>query len=158
MQKSLITFLVLWCLSFFTFGSPYKLSGTVIEVLDGDTIKLKSDQIYKIRLAFIDAPELSQKHGVVSKNSLSMLTLNKKVIADCTENDQYGRDVCIVKVDSISVNETQISRGLAWAYRQYLPKNSNYIALEETAKKNKLRIWGDANPTPPWVFRKESSK
>ena len=43
--------------------------GRVIKVIDGDTIWVKSNNKHiKIRLSYIDAPELKQTHGVRSKN------------------------------------------------------------------------------------------
>lgn len=46
------------------------MHGQIIDVLDGDTVKLRSDwHIYKIRLAGIDAPEKQQAYGVQSKCS-----------------------------------------------------------------------------------------
>ena len=45
---------------------------TVIKVIDGDTIWVKSNNKHiKVRLSYIDAPELRQKHGVHSRDKLS---------------------------------------------------------------------------------------
>ena len=44
----------------------------VLNVVDGDTIKVKfENKIKKIRLSAIDAPEIKQNHGKESKKFLS---------------------------------------------------------------------------------------
>lgn len=68
----LVTLLIVSCksspLSSVSVSPEKVLHGQVIDVLDGDTVKLRSDwHIYKIRLAGIDAPEKQQAYGVQSK-------------------------------------------------------------------------------------------
>ena len=52
----------------------------VLNVVDGDTIKVKfENKIKKIRLSAIDAPEIKQNHGKESKKFLSDLIKKKKL-------------------------------------------------------------------------------
>jgi len=52
----------------------------VLNVVDGDTIKVKfENKIKKIRLSAIDAPEIKQSHGKESKKFLSDLIKKKKL-------------------------------------------------------------------------------
>lgn len=65
----LVTLLIVSCksspLSSVSISQEKVLHGQIIDVLDGDTVKLRSDwHIYKIRLAGIDAPEKQQAYGV----------------------------------------------------------------------------------------------
>ena len=67
----LVTLLIVSCksspLSSVSISQEKVLHGQIIDVLDGDTVKLRSDwHIYKIRLAGIDAPEKQQAYGVQS--------------------------------------------------------------------------------------------
>lgn len=136
-------------------ANAYSIKGTVVEVLDGDTIKIQSgNTVEKVRLAYIDAPELKQKFGTVSKNSLTMLTKSKPAVAECGGKDKYGRNLCVVTVDNSVVNITQVTRGLAWAYTYYIPKDSPFIRMQEAAKKDKLGLWADSKPQAPWDFRR----
>lgn len=152
-MKKLITLLTALLLAFS--ANAYTIKGTVVDVLDGDTLKIQSgNEIHKIRLAYIDAPEMAQRYGVESKNSLTMLTKNKPAIADCYERDMYGRNLCAVAVGSTVVNFTQVTRGLAWVYTFYAPKNSPLFDVQATAKKNKLGLWSDPTQTAPWDFRR----
>jgi len=49
-----------------------------------------------------------------------------------------------------------VTEGWAWAYRKYLgrPHSSDYMGAEERARARRLGLWRDANPRPPWEFRK----
>ena len=72
----LVTLLIVSCKSspLSSVSQEKVLHGQVIDVLDGDTVKLRSDwHIYKIRLAGIDAPEKQQAYGVQSKIYLEHL-------------------------------------------------------------------------------------
>jgi len=44
---------------------------------------------------------------------------------------------------------------MAWVYRQYC-KKCEYIEAEKYARENKLGIWSQPNPIPPWEFRRDS--
>ena len=64
----------------------------VIKVVDGDTIWVKSENKHiKIRLSYIDAPELKQTYGIRSKNFLSNLILDKEVEVSTNKKDRYNR-------------------------------------------------------------------
>ena len=65
--------------------------GRVIKVIDGDTIWVKtSNKHIKIRLSYIDAPELKQTYGVRSKNFLTNLILDKNVQINANKKDRYN--------------------------------------------------------------------
>ena len=71
------------------------LTGRVVGVTDGDTIKIldSNNTQYKIRLAGIDAPEKKQPFGNVSKKSLSDMVYGKQVSVDYNKQDRYGRTI-----------------------------------------------------------------
>lgn len=47
----------------------------------------------------------------------------------------------------------QVSHGLAWAYIAYLT-DPDIAAAEQLARDSGLGLWADAEPTPPWLYRK----
>jgi endonuclease YncB( thermonuclease family) len=57
------------------------ISGKVVAVTDGDTIKiLDSNNVqYKVRLTGIDAPEKAQSFGNASRKNLALLVAGKEV-------------------------------------------------------------------------------
>ena len=142
-----------------TYSQANEWVGTVVAILDGDTVKVlnqEKEQV-KIRLTEIDAPESSQAFGTKSKQSLSKICFNKSVVVMDGGTDRYKRTLGRLICDGVDANAEQVKRGMAWAYRKYLTDNS-IISLEDTAKINKIGLWVDENPTPPWEFRKNKKK
>jgi endonuclease YncB( thermonuclease family) len=134
----------------------------VVGVADGDTITLldSNRQQHRIRLAGIDAPEKAQPFGQRSKQHLSDLAFGKQAKADCYKIDRYDRDVCTVYVDGKDIGLAQIDAGLAWWFRKYaheqLPKDRiDYEAAEDRAAADRVGLWQDKNPVPPWEWRRE---
>lgn len=127
----------------------------VVGVMDGDTVKVLSSEYrqVKCRLASIDAPEKNQPFGQQSKQSLSDMIFNKNVEVTITDHDQYGRSVCRIVLNGIDINKMQMVRGFAWHYRAY-SSDASYSQAESAARLQKLGLWADANPTPPWAFRR----
>ena len=137
------------------------VQGRVVFVTDGDTITLLdgSRQQHKIRLAGIDAPEKGQAFGQRSKQHLADLAFGKDAKADCYKVDRYGRDVCTVYVNGQDVGLAQLDAGLAWWYRKYAheqpPKErTDYESAEDRAAADRVGLWQDANPMPPWEWRR----
>jgi Staphylococcal nuclease homologue/Excalibur calcium-binding domain len=64
----------------------------------------------------------------------------------------YGRYIATIFLNTLNINLTQIKRGLAWAYRQYV-REQIYITTETYAKIHRLGLWIQPNPVAPWVYR-----
>lgn len=130
------------------------ISGRVIGISDGDTLKLldANNNTIKVRLAEIDAPEKKQPFGARSKESLSDLCYDKAATADIQAKDRYGRTVARIKCDGVDANAAQISRGMAWVYDKYVKDKSLY-QLQDEARTARLGLWSDSEPTPPWEWR-----
>ena len=133
------------------------IPGIVTKVYDGDTLTLQNNNgIYKIRLHGIDAPERRQAVGNVSRECLYRIVRGKFVYAIVQDRDRYGRYVAKIMVNDIDVNAEMLKAGLAWHYKKY-DNNSVYASLEDSARKNKIGLWSDKNPIPPWEFRKNKA-
>jgi endonuclease YncB( thermonuclease family) len=138
-----------------------EIAGIVVGVADGDTITVldASNELHKIRLSGIDAPEKKQPFATISKQSLSNLIFNRAVIIHWQKRDSYGRIVGKVMLDDVDMNLEQIKAGMAWFYRQYqkqlsLEDQTAYATAEQEAKANKLGLWIDEAPIAPWHFRR----
>ena len=136
------------------------LTGRVVGIADGDTITVldANRQQHKIRLAGIDAPEKAQPFGDRSKQSLSELVFDKQVVVESNKQDRYGRTVGKVLVNGMDANLAQVNTGMAWWYRDYAKEQSAadrrlYEQAEQQAQAQRLGLWADKNPTPPWDFR-----
>jgi endonuclease YncB( thermonuclease family) len=132
------------------------LGHRVVRVADGDTVTaLKDGAEVKIRLVEIDAPEKDQAYGAASTQSLTELCLNKVATLEEQGKDRYGRTLARVHCDGIDANREQVRRGMAWVYRKYAPKDSPLYAVEGEAKAARRGLWGDAEPMPPWEWRRQ---
>jgi endonuclease YncB( thermonuclease family) len=67
--------------------------------------------------------------------------------------DEKGRAPGVVTLpDGRSLNRELVSAGLAWKVKT--SKNKTVAQLEQDARRAKRGLWSDANPTPPWEFRR----
>ncbi len=142
-------------------ASAGQLTGRIVSVSDGDTVRLLDAHKvqHKIRLSGIDAPESRQAFGQRSKQHLADLIHGREVVAECGKVDKYRREVCKIVLDGQDVNVQQIEAGLAWWYRKYANEQlaadrARYEAAEAEAKVAKRGLWRDAEPVPPWDWRK----
>ena len=129
----------------------------VINVHDGDTITVNSYQRKKtnVRLNGIDAPESSQNFGKEAQKFLSDLLLNKEIKIEITGTDDYRRKIAnITTIDGLSVNSELVRLGYAWWFDKYCPKDESLHSLETEARNQKLGLWNEESPTPPWRWRK----
>ena len=131
------------------------LEGKVVKIADGDTLTLltSSNQQVKVRLAGIDTPERKQPFGNKAKQALSSLAFQKQALIEAETKDRYGRTVGVVFVNGQNVNAELVKQGMAWVYRKY-NKDMDLYELESRAKKEKLGLWLDENPIPPWEWRR----
>lgn len=137
------------------------LTGRVVRVTDGDTIVILdvSDTQHKIRLTGIDAPERKQAFGTKSKDHLSESVAGKIVVIDYSKRDRYGRILGKVLLNEEDMNLEQVRAGFAWHYKKYqneqTPTDRELYSKAEIDAKNAWRgLWYDAEPMPPWEFRR----
>ena len=149
--------------------------GVVRHVADGDTVNVITNEgtKLKVRLYGIDAPEIqhiNKRTGVVSKpgqpygeevyRALEGKVLRKKVKVRIMGIDRYRRTVAVLYLGDRDINREMVQEGYAWAYKEYLkgPYASEYIDAENEARSKHLGLWRQANPLPPWEFRKQPRK
>jgi micrococcal nuclease len=127
----------------------------VVGVHDGDTITCldENNQQQKIRMAEIDAPEIGQDFGKVSRDAMAGMVFGKTVEVVDDGKDRYGRWIGHVYVNGMDVNRQMVATGNAWHYAAY-SKDQSLADLQSQAQAQKLGLWAQPNPTPPWEFRK----
>lgn len=130
-------------------------SARVVRVVDGDTICVRDSAgtLHKIRLALIDAPELAQPYGQQAKAYLTQLVAQQHVQLSYQCTDKYNREVCRVSAAGEDVSHRLLAAGLAMHYHLPLDDCSSADALERAAKNNRLGLWAQARPEPPWRYR-----
>jgi micrococcal nuclease len=131
-----------------------------VRLIDGDSFVVLDTQgrECKIRLAYIDAPEYQQPFGGDARAKLGSLLIGKLITVEVISTDNRGRKIARVIADGIDVNLEMVASGSAWWYKQYAPKATEIQAAELDACERKLGLWGDADPTEPWVWRKRESR
>jgi endonuclease YncB( thermonuclease family) len=134
------------------------VSGEVISVSDGDTIKvLVNRRTFKIRLYGVDTPEKKQAYGMKAKRFTSSLAFGKNVTVTIVSKDRYGRYVGIVTLpDGRSLNRELVRNGFAWWYSHYAPHDRDLQALESAARREKRQLWSDPHAMAPWDFRRNA--
>jgi len=161
------TLLVSACLLLFSASDARAgrvIEGMVRAVYDGDTVQLatREDSRLKVRLYGIDAPETrkpdmpGQPFGEIAKRTLMYKVMGRRVSAEIMDVDQYKRAVAVIRYNGRDINREMVAEGFAWAYKQYLqgPYASEYLRAEERARSRHAGLWQDANPLPPWEFRR----
>lgn len=159
--SALAAFLVL-LLASAAFGQEAVIRGRCVGVHDGDSIMLltSSNAQLKIRIAFLDAPELGQAFGNTAKRAMSALVFGKEIVVYPYTIDRYGRTVAVVYTDGMDAGLELLRQGLAWVYVRYLPEASadiqaTYQQAEADARAQLRGLWGDSQaPVEPWLYRR----
>ena len=129
------------------------ITGTVITVIDGDTITVSdAGKHYRVRLAGIDAPEAKQPHGIRSARSLAALCYRKPAKVEWKEKAE-GMHLGQVTCEEKDAGAEQVRRGLAWVSPQQMTPGSGLYEIEAYARLRKLGLWADEKPFPPWEWR-----
>ena len=143
-----------------SFPAHAEFTGKVVDVADGDTITIldANKQRHKIRLVGIDAPERGQAFGFRSKENLAKWIYEREAIIEALKKDRRGMLLGKVFVDGHDTGLEQIRAGLAWwdrtsASEQAPDDRELYELAEKSAREQKLRLWRDPKPVPPWEWR-----
>ena len=135
-------------------NAEYLESLKIKRVVDGDTVHVfYQDEVYKIRLTEIDAPERDQPYGSNSTEYLKSLLKEGMVDVDISGTDRYGRKLGRLYWRGKDINRELVSAGYAWVYDQYVTDNSFY-ENQSKARNSKKGLWEDQNPLEPWNWRK----
>lgn len=142
-----------------------QIEGKVIRVSDGDTIVVLDHNKRQKRVRFlgIDSAELKQEYGRSARKNLSDKIAGKKVTVSFDKRDRYGRILGTVYLGESNINLLQIEEGYAWYYRYYARDlqpslRRAYDSAETQARKARLGLWQQKDPTPPWDWRRENRR
>lgn len=144
-------------------SQPTRYSGEVQSVHDGDTIRVRDEdgRVHKIRLAYIDAPELKQASGQDSTDALRGRIEGHHVNVVRFGLDRYQREVGQIWFGNEDVNLWMVREGRAWHYQSIAKKEQSkadyarYQLAEWQAKQNRLGLWHNPDAVAPWQFRRE---
>jgi micrococcal nuclease len=121
---------------------------TVVEVTDGDTLKLSNGKTF--RLYGVNAPEKNEKYFKEAVDFTKQLTLNKEITFEQEERykeDKFGRILGYLFVDGKNLNIEIVKVGLAkvvlYEKRAKIKYQDKLVAAELEAKAKKLGIWNN---------------
>lgn len=135
----------------------HNVTARVTGVHDGDTVWLLiAGQSVRVRLAEIDAPEVSQAFGRRSEQALRELIGKRDVRASWSQLDRYQRPIVRLYVDDRDVNAEMVRLGMAWAFVRYLT-DRRFITYEAEARAAGRGLWADPHPVAPWAWRKQKA-
>lgn len=126
--------------------------GKVISILDGDTydMLINENQTIRVRMEGIDAPERGMPFYKVSKKYLGNLCNGQMVKLKVTKKESEGRVLAFSFLDDgRELSHEMLKAGLAWHYIKY-NSDLDLATLEMKARNDKLGLWIDNDPMPPW--------
>lgn len=132
----------------------------VIAVTDGDSLKVRcdgaeNDKPVSIRIAAIDAPEILQPFGRVSKKRLAWLCANERALVQPLGLDRYGRTLAQVQCKGKDAGLDMIRAGMAWAYP--FAQNAQAASAAQAESQGARRgLFKDAGAQPPWEYRRRA--
>ena len=139
------------------------IHGEIIRIIDGDTVDVLVNKTpIRVRLVDIDAPESKQPFGQKSRQFLADMIFRQQVTIVEKGKDRYNRVLgTVFKEDNTNVNESQVSNGMAWAYRyREQATNPAMLDLEQDARQKRLGLWSDplSSIVEPWIWRRVNNK
>jgi micrococcal nuclease len=137
--------------------------GTVVRVVDGDTVVMRlfggklgatvSGEGEEVRLIGIDAPESGEEFSREATDALTGLAGGREVdlILDEETRDQYGRVLAYLFLeDGTMVNAELLHQGVATLCT--VPPNLRYVETlqkaQDDAQTARVGVWGGAAPSP----------
>ena len=153
-----LTILTLFFATFaYCFAQAGNYNGICVHVLDGDTVDVVDDgqNLHRMRITGLDAPELGQPYGQQAKAELKELILGKEVTIIPMGIDKYKRELASLRIKTaigqIDVAECMINKGAAFDW------GGKYYKAQEYAKANRLGVWQDIKfQERPWFYRRRS--
>lgn len=65
-----------------------------------------------------------------------------------------GPQMPVFLPDGMNLNQELVKQGWCWWYRKYAPEDTVLEGLEKAARDARKGLWADAQPVPPWEWRK----
>lgn len=134
---------------------PVTHSAQVVDVVDGDTIKVRLDgQTYTVRYIGIDTPETVHPSKPVQWMGPEASDANRRLVAgrtvrlekDVSETDRYGRLLRYVWVGDTMVNAELVRQGYAQVstYPPDVKYQKLFLELQADARAAGRGLWGQA--------------
>lgn len=127
----------------------------VSHVVDGDTLWVRPDGAGKalaLRIEGIDASEICQPGGAAARDYLVQLALQRRVMVELTQYDQWGRALATLTLDGLDLGGRMVRDGQAWSSR-WRHEPGRYAGEEASARQARRGLFAAAAPESPREFR-----
>lgn len=131
------------------------LEGTVVRVVDGDTVQVRiGDHVERVRYIGMDTPEVHHPRRGEEPGGREATAVNRDLVLgravrlelDVRTRDRYGRLLAYVWVGDVMVNAELVRRG--YAQVMTVPPNVRYqtlfLRLQREAREAGRGLWGGA--------------
>ena len=140
-----------------------QLPGHVLRVIDGDSLMLDvNGGHYRIELAGIDAPEVSQPWGGTAAQRLHRTLTGAFVVVDVEAGDSGHQVTGSVEFRGRDVALDLLYDGLAWSTIAVSDADTDYAhpytEAENQARAARRGLWSDERPIPPWEWRRGTAR
>jgi endonuclease YncB( thermonuclease family) len=134
---------------------------------DGDSLVVRDEntqEVFRVRLAWIDAPEKGSPGAEEARDFLASLAKNKKLVLKPIQRDQYDRIVGRLSSEEYTdINLELLRSGHAWHYlrpysKQPLFLRIRYQMAQLLARFGRKGLWARWGRTPPWETRKKARR
>lgn len=134
--------------------------GTVTNVVDGDTLVVRHDGKEElIDLYGIACPDIKQMYGEHARQLTAYMVLQKTVEVIPVGRSGEGRINALIRASGQRdfVNERLVGYGMAWVDGRTCKAKlcEQWKKLEDMAQLNLIGLWVEAQPVPPWEWRKQ---
>jgi len=134
---------------------PRIYEARVTRVFDGDTVwvqPLAGGRYRKLRLDGLDAPEICQRGGIESRDTLARRVLRQSLTVTERRRDDYGRGLATLEHTGEDVGGWMVSQGQAWSYR-WRRSLGPYQAQETLARAQRRGLFAQGDAEIPRSFR-----
>ena len=138
---------------------PYSYSGRIGRIWGGDNFEVVDNgRLHYAFIRGIDTPEPGQAYYDEGKSMLRQFARHRKTTVNVLERDDWKREVSDVQISDPESGEQidpaleLLRLGLAWFDQSDGPYAESYLEAETLARKEKIGIWSQPDPVPPWEF------
>ena len=138
---------------------PYSYSGRIGRIWGGDNFEVVDNgQLHYAFIRGVDTPEPGQAWHQEGKVMLRKLSRHGNATVSVLDRDDWKREVADVQIPNPKTGEVidpaleLLRLGLAWFDQSDGPYTETYREAETLARKEKIGIWSQSNPVPPWEF------
>jgi micrococcal nuclease len=136
--------------------APDLVEAQVLEVVDGDTIKVSIDgQVYSLRYIGMDSPETKDPNQPVQPFGEEATQKNQELVGgktvrlekDVSETDRYGRLLRYVWVGDLMINAEMVRQGYAQVatYPPDVKYQELFLKLQQEARDAGRGLWGQSS-------------